>query len=86
MTNKDIFDAWQKESQAANDYICEIIESYMEFIDIIEKTLNKCSMPQKIYILAQSLIAQRRKDWMPVLEKAKQLQKGEMLNANNTKI
>ena len=36
---KELLDIWQSESQAANDCIVEILESYMEFIDIFEKTI-----------------------------------------------
>lgn len=32
MTKEQILNEWQKESQAANDCICEILSSYMDFL------------------------------------------------------
>jgi len=44
----------------------------------MEKTLKKCTMPTMLRVLSSSLIAQRRKDWKPVLEFVnKNEQKGE---------
>ena len=58
------------ESLAANDCIVEILESYMEFINIFEKTINAKDI-SKFKPLAQALINQRRKDWTPILEHCK---------------
>lgn len=64
--------------QLANESMKMILDSYMEFIDIMEKTLKKCTMPTMLRVLSSSLIAQRRKDWKPVLEFInKNEQKGE---------
>lgn len=60
--------------QDANAVIIEILESYMEFVDITENTLKKCTMPPQIKTLAGALIARRRLEWKPILEKAKQEQ------------
>lgn len=32
MTKEQILNEWQKESQAANDCICEVLASYMDFV------------------------------------------------------
>ena len=57
-----------KNNQLEQATIKMILDSYMEFIDIMEKTLKKCTMPTMLRVLSSSLIAQRRKDWKPVLE------------------
>lgn len=67
-----LLDQWQSESDAANDIIIEILESYMEFIDIFEKTINAKDI-SKFKPLAQALINQRRKEWLPILEQAKKM-------------
>lgn len=66
-----IYEEWGTESQAANDCIVEILESYMEFIDIMEKTLGNAVLAPNIRTLANTLIARRRNDWKPILETAK---------------
>lgn len=67
-----------KNNQLEQATIKMILDSYMEFIDIMEKTLKKCTMPTMLRVLSSSLIAQRRKDWKPVLEFInKNEQKGE---------
>lgn len=65
---------WQKESRAANDCIVEILESYFEFIEIMERTLAKCTVPEKIKPMADALIKKRRADWQPILDKCKSMQ------------
>lgn len=71
-----IYEEWDQESQAANDCIVEILESYMEFIDIMESTLNcYAELPDKIEAMSKTLIAKRRNNWKPVLEKIKKAQK-----------
>ena len=73
-----IYEEWDKESQAANDCIVEILESYMEFIRIMESTLNcYAELPDKIEAMSKTLITQRRKQWQPVLDKAKKMQKAQ---------
>lgn len=73
-----IYEEWGKESQAANDCIVEILESYMEFINIMESTLNcYAELPDKIEAMSKTLIAKRRNDWKPILEKAKKMQKAQ---------
>lgn len=71
-----IYEEWDQETQAANDCIIEILESYMEFINIMESTLNcYAELPDKIEAMSKTLIAKRRNDWKPILEKVKKAQK-----------
>ena len=50
----------------------DVLESYMEFIDIMEKTLNDfAKMPPHIQTLSNALITKRRADWLPILYKVK---------------
>ena len=70
-----IYEEWAKESQAANDSIVEILESYFEFIDIFERTIKAQKITPSIKVLALNLVAKRREEWGPILEKAKELQK-----------
>lgn len=70
-----IYEEWDKESQAANDSIVEILESYMEFIDIMELTIKKHCDSKNTQELAQALIARWRTEWKPILDKAKKMQK-----------
>lgn len=72
-----IYEEWDKESQAANDSIVEILESYMEFIDIMELTIKKHCDSKNTQELAQALITRRRNDWKPILDKAKKMQKAQ---------
>lgn len=70
-----IYEEWDKESQAANDSIVEILESYFEFIDIFERTIKAQKITPSIKVLALKLVTKRREEWGPILEKAKELQK-----------
>lgn len=70
-----IYEEWDNESQAANDSIVEILESYMEFIEIFKRTMMAQATTPKIKVLALELCKKRKNDWKPVLEKAKEMQK-----------
>ena len=70
-----IYEEWSKESQTANDCIVEILESYMEFIDIMELTIKKHCDSKNTKELAEALINRRRLEWKSVLETAKKMQK-----------
>ena len=60
----------------ANDCIVEILQSYMEFINIMEATLNcYAELPPKIESMAKSLIVTRRNQWEPILKTALQYKK-----------
>lgn len=69
-----IYEEWDKESQAANDSIVEILESYFEFIDIFERTIKAQRITPTIKVLALNLVAKRREEWGPILKQAKELQ------------
>ena len=70
-----IYEEWSKESQAANDSIVEILESYFEFIDIFERTIKAQKITPSIKVLALNLVTKRREEWGPILKQAKELQK-----------
>lgn len=56
----------------AAETVVEILESYMEFVDIMERTLNcYAEMPDKIELMAKTLINNRRQSWQPILDKVK---------------
>ena len=44
----------------------------MEFIDIAHKTINKKN-PEKYLPMFTLLVAKRRADWEPILQKAKEM-------------
>ena len=56
----------------AAETVVEILESYVEFIDIMERTLDcYAKMPDKIELMAKTLINNRRQSWKPLLDKIK---------------
>lgn len=63
-----IVEILKTESNAANEIICEILDSYMEFITLMEKTLERSTVPPKLNEFAKILIMQRRDMWKPVVE------------------
>lgn len=65
----------------ANDVLIEVLESYMEFISVVEYATNFADMPYKIEERLLKTIKQRKKDWQPILEQAKERRKN-----GNTKI
>ena len=70
-----IYEEWGKESQAANDCIVEILESYFEFMDIFERTIKAQKITPNIKVMALELVKKRRNEWKPILDKAKKMQK-----------
>ena len=70
-----IYEEWGKESQAANDCIVEILESYFEFMNIFERTIKAQKITPPIKVMALELVKKRRAQWGPILKKAKELQK-----------
>lgn len=64
MTSEELVKMWREESNAANDCIIEILESYMEFCDLIQKWSPPYS---RFYHLAEDKIGK----WTPILEHAK---------------
>lgn len=79
MTSEEFLKNWHDESEAANNAIIEILESYMDFVDIFEKTIsNKAFGTEKILVAKpymQLLIEKTRRNWRPILETAKKTQK-----------
>ena len=74
MSTEDILNTWKNESNAANEIIIDVIESYMEFVDIFEATLKYPERIAKIMPLAKDLITHTREKWQPILEFAKKHQ------------
>lgn len=69
-----IYEEWDKESQAANDCIVEILESYFEFMNIFERTIKAQKITPPIKVMALELVKKRRAQWEPILRKAKEMQ------------
>lgn len=57
--------------KSALECIVEILESYVEFIDIVEYSTNFADMPYKIEKRLINTIKDRRKNWEPMLKKLK---------------
>ena len=55
-----------------NDLLIEVLESYMEFVDIMDKTLVRKDLPSKLRDYARLLVVLRQGQWQPVLKKLKQ--------------
>ena len=66
---------WKQEGQAANDCIVEILNSYMEFIAIVQMNCEKCNVPEQFKRQMNVLCKRRQKDWLPILETARAAQK-----------
>lgn len=66
MTGEELVKMWAEESNAANDCIIEILESYMEFASLVLKHAELRSE----HILGK-LTTRRIADWQPILEDAK---------------
>ena len=54
------------------EILCDVLDSYLEFIDIMEKTLTKANLPAKYGYMATMLINQRREAWKPVRDKLRE--------------
>ena len=68
-----IYEEWNKESDAANDCIFEILESYFEFMNIFERTIKAQKITPPIKVMALELVKKRRTQWEPILQKAKEM-------------
>lgn len=66
-----IYEEWDQESQAANDCIVEILESYLQFVNVTERTI-KCfaELPEKYETMFDMLVKKVRNKWTPILETA----------------
>ena len=69
-----IYEEWDKEADAANDCIVEILESYFEFMDIFERTIKAQKITPQIKVMALELVKKRRAQWEPILQKGKEMQ------------
>lgn len=58
------------------ELLCDVLDSYLEFIDIMEKTLTKATLPAKYGYMATMLINQRRDSWKSVRDKLKECENG----------
>lgn len=67
-----------------NDLLIEVLESYMEFVDIMDKTLVRKDLPSKLRDYARLLVVLRQGQWQPVLKKLKQ-EKEEQCHTSQTK-
>lgn len=74
-----IYEEWDKESQAANDCIVEILESYMEVLNLLELTVKKTTITPQIQALATALCKERKSKWQPVLNDARKTQEAQDL-------
>ncbi len=72
-----IYEEWDEESKAANDCLVEVLESYMEFIKIMEKTLVRSDLPKDLREYSRMLVMLRKGQWGPVLDQAKKKQKAQ---------
>lgn len=66
MTGEELVKMWAEESNAANDIIIDILESYMEFASLV---LQHGELRSE-HILGK-LATRRIADWQPILEHAK---------------
>lgn len=57
--------------KSALECIVEILESYVEFIAIVEYSTNFADMPYSIEKRLIATIKDRRKNWEPMLKKLK---------------
>lgn len=74
-TLEDAIKVWESERKAANDCIVEILESYMDFVDLMTMLINhapKIDKHTKQHI--NKLLIQRKNDWQPILQHTKEHQ------------
>ena len=56
----------------AVECLVDCLESYMEFIAIVQMNCNICNVPEQFKRQMNTLCKRRQKDWKPILEKLKQ--------------
>ena len=62
----------------ATESMIDILESYMDFVAITEKTIDKyAQLPKTMKKMSDMLIAQAKNNWMPVLKELKKIQKAQ---------
>lgn len=57
--------------KTALEVIVEILESYVEFIDVVEYATNFADMPYKIEVRIAKMTKDRKEKWKPILDKIK---------------
>ena len=67
----------------AVECLIECLESYMEFVDIMEKTLVRSDLPKDLRRYSRLLITLRKGEWKPILDKLKKDIKNEALGRND---
>ncbi len=66
MTGEELVKMWAEESDAANDCIISILESYMEFAELVQKHAELRG--ENVLLMLAKMVQQ---DWTPILETAK---------------
>ena len=56
----------------AVECMIDCLESYMEFVTIMEKTLVRSDLPKDLRTYSRLLVELRKREWQPVLDKLKQ--------------
>lgn len=69
-----VYEEMDEELDAANDCIVEILESYMELLNIFEQTMKAQGVNQNIKAMALTFCQKRKNDWQPVLNEARKKQ------------
>ena len=69
-----IYEETDEELAAANDCIVEILESYMELLNLFEQTMKAQGVNQNIKAMALTLCQKRKNDWQPILNEARKKQ------------
>lgn len=87
MTVDEFVNMWTEESNAANDCIIEILESYMEFISLARFAMLAATNPElpdgerkRGWRMFKKMADQRKTQWEPVLAHAQAAK--EIANAN----
>lgn len=71
-----IYEEWDKEADAANDCIVEILKSYMNFIKITDRTVKRfAKLPPQYKLMFDALVMKTQKKWGILLGKTKKKQK-----------
>ena len=69
-----VYEEMDSELDAANDTVVEILESYMELLNIFEQTMKAQGVNQNIKAMALTLCQKRKNDWQPILNEARKKQ------------
>ena len=61
-----------EDGKVAVECLIECLESYMEFVNIMEKTLVRSDLPKNLREYSRLLVMLRKGQWKPILDKLKQ--------------